>query len=354
MTDSFFLRAYGNEPICIEKSPGRVNLIGEHIDYNGGFVLPCALPLGLTIGFQSRNDDRIRVASRKFDGLVEADLFTNGRNTWAGHALGAVLYAHREGLLTGGADIAIEADLPDGAGLSSSAALVVGILKAARSCSNSSISNKDIAVLARRVENEFIGVPCGIMDQMAVALAEPGQAVVLDTKTLDYSLIDLPADFHFAVLHSGISRQLTEGRYAERKLECDRAKELLGVEDLCLMDQRTLERARSIPDPFRLRALHCATEHQRTLEAASALKSGLIKEFGGLMDESHKSMRDQFQMSLPEIDRLVESCKMHGAIGARLTGGGFGGCVVACVSREILDKWRVAVLNENPLAYFVC
>ena len=203
MIENYFKKIFGSAPARTQKTPGRVNIIGEHTDYNGGMVLPTALPVNLSIALSPRTDNKIKVASTKFDQLILADLDATGYNSWAGHAIGAVIFAHREGLLSNGADIAIEASLPDGAGLSSSAALVVGILKAARDLSKNPMKDEEIALLARRVENEFIGVPCGIMDQMAVAIAHPGQALALDTKTLDYELIDLPSEYHMGAYIQG-------------------------------------------------------------------------------------------------------------------------------------------------------
>ena len=208
-------------------------------------------------------------------------------------------------------------------------------------------------MLARRVENEFIGMPCGIMDQMAVALANPTQALALNTQTLEYTLIDLPQNYHMAVIHSGIYRQLNEGRYKERKEECDAVKTKLGHQNICQISNAEFDSLSSLNPLLRRRAKHCMTEHRRTLKAIDCLQSDDINQFGQLMIESHISMRDDFEITLPEIDRLVEDAVNFGAIGARLTGGGFGGCIVAAVPRYKLKPWTERLLAQHSTAFAV-
>lgn len=354
MLEKRFNDLFGRQPSITNFTPGRVNLIGEHTDYNGGMVLPTALKLGISIAFSPSANLTSRIASDRFDDFIEITENESRRGDWSDYALGAIKYAQKAGFIEYGADIYIKSTLPDGAGLSSSAALIVGILKAARELAQSSMSDRDIAVLARRVENEFIGMPCGIMDQMAVAVANQRQAIALNTKSLNYDVIDLPSAYHIAVVHSGQHRKLSDGRYADRKHECDQARALLGTEDLCLLDDEQLKMLERLPEPISRRAMHCATEHRRTVKASEALKAQNMDSFGALMKQSHLSMRDDFEMSLPEIDRLVESASNLGAIGARLTGGGFGGCIVACVRNEILKKWQDALLAEHPNARIIC
>jgi len=349
-----FKKAFGTTPFATNYTPGRVNLLGEHIDYNGGLVLPTALPIGIETALSPRTDNKVRIASDRFEGIVEFDLSSSQPGHWGNYVLGAVKYASRPGLLKAGADVMVLSTMPDGGGLSSSAALIVSIFKTARDISGVKISDSDIAVLARKVENDYIGVPCGIMDQMAVAIAKQGEALALNTKTLAYDLIDLPTNYHMAVIHSGVQRKLSEGRYAVRKEECDIAKKLLGRDDICLVGDAELQRIESFPDPISKRARHCVREHRRAVNAALALKASDIETFGRLMDESHLSMRDDFEMSVPQIDALVASAKEEGAIGARLTGGGFGGCIVACVEKEDLDQWATSLLARHLDAYFIC
>jgi len=353
MTD-IFQTAFGAAPQQSGFTPGRVNLIGEHTDYNGGMVLPTALRQGLSLSLTPRADNIVRIVSDKFDGeIVQRDLSQDATGEWSDYVLGAIIYANKAGLLSGGADVGIVTTLPMGAGLSSSAANVVGLMKLAREAANSDMSDIDIAVLARRVENEFIGVPSGIMDQIAVAIASPGQALALDTKTLDYDVIDMPQDYHMAVIHSGVYRELSEGRYKERKEECDIVKAQLGHDDICLISDAEFETLNGLPAHIQRRARHCLTEHRRVKKAIDALKNNDMQSFGNLMIESHISMRDDFEITVPQIDAIVEDAVKFGALGARMTGGGFGGCIVACVKNEDLDAMNAQLFERHKAAFFV-
>lgn len=331
------------------KVPGRVNLIGEHLDYNGGTVLPSALPLTLDVQMRLRSDNRLAILSERADAPVQRTLDDKAEGHWSDHAVGAAAEARSLGLLSTGVDIRIDSAIPAGAGLSSSAALIVAILKAARSLSGrDDLSDIDVAVAARRVENEFIGVPCGIMDQMAVAIAAPGQALALDTDTLNFDLVDLLPDYSFVVMHSGVSRELSDGRYRERKVECDQAAALLNTDALCQLSESALDGPSQLPSVLKARARHCITEHRRVQASIQAIRAGDARLLGSLMRQSHVSMRDDFEISTTEIDRLVGDAECLGALGARLTGGGFGGCFVCLVSNDQLDNWRKTMLSANP------
>lgn len=350
---SIFEDKFGYLPQKSRFTSGRANLIGEHIDYNGGMVLPFALHLGISASLKPRKDNLVRIYSDKFEVMAECTLDDIATDDWSDYALGSVIYANKAGFISGGADIAISTNLPFGAGLSSSAALTVGLLKLARDCGGAEMSNTDISILARQLENEFIGMPCGIMDQMAVSIANFGQALALDTHSLEYELIDLPKDFHMAVIHSGQYRRLAEGHYKVRKEECDAVKAHLGRDDICLMSEAEFESLSVLEDNIIRRARHCVSEHQRVKESIDAILLKDMRELGRLMDESHISMRDDFEMSLPSIDALVEDAVKFGAVGARLTGGGFGGCIVACVHKDKLDTWTAKLLAAHPAAFTV-
>lgn len=345
---------FGARPAVHLFTPGRVNLIGEHTDYNGGMVLPTAIKLGLDIALSPRTDEKVHVSSDKFEDVAKRSLTDRAEDHWSDYVTGAVILAQQSGLLNAGADIAIQTNLPFGAGLSSSAAVTVGILKAAREISGAALSDTEVAILARRVENEFIGMPCGIMDQMAVSIARPGQALALDTGTLEFDLVDLSTDYHMAIIHSGQFRKLSEGRYKTRKEECDVIKNYLGRDDICLIGQAELDQLSSLPAAIQRRARHCMTEHQRTVKATTCLKQNDLDEFGKLMVQSHISMRDDFEISLPQIDKLVDDAVRLGATGARLTGGGFGGCIVACVQMEKFETWCDDLLAAHTDAFLVC
>ena len=334
-------------------SPGRVNLIGEHTDYNGGWVLPAALSVSLTATLMPRTDDRISIAARGYHGTAERDLSDSPANHWSDAGVGALREAHSLGLIDGGADVAIHSTIPAGSGLSSSAALIVAILKAAREFDGADLSDTEIALAARRVENDYIDVPCGIMDQMAVAIAQPGEAMALDTATLDYRVVRLPRSHDMVVIHSGRTRKLSDGRYGARKDECDAAKKAFSTEKLCLLDSAKIDESAGVDEVIRRRARHCATEHRRVLAAVEAIEGGDTCQFGALMNASHASMRDDFEMSLPSIDELVDDAVTFGAVGARLTGGGFGGCIVACIDRSIRERWQEKLLSAHPKASFV-
>ena len=353
LISSIFEDKFGYLPEKSSFTPGRVNLIGEHIDYNGGMVLPMALDLGTWISLRTRHDDKVRVYSDKFEVISECSIHDSASGDWVDYALGGVVYANKAKLMTGGADIAISSNLPFGAGLSSSSALTVGILKLARDCGTSSMTDVEIAKLARQLENDFIGMPCGIMDQMAVAIASTGQALALETNTLDFELIDLPQDYQMAVIHSGQYRRNADGHYKVRKEECDIIKVKLGHNDICLMSDEDYASLSELESHIVRRAKHCRTEHQRVKESIEAIMLNNVQELGRLMHESHISMRDDFEMSLPEIDALVEDAVKFGAVGARLTGGGFGGCIVACVPQALLENWTKRLLMAHPAAFAV-
>lgn len=354
MIETLFQETFGHAPTVSGFTSGRVNLIGEHTDYNGGHVLPTALTLGVSLACSPRTDGHIRIRSDKFDGLAERPMNDTANGHWSDYIVGALQLAHAQGFGSNGADIAVMTTLPFGAGISSSAAVTVGTLRLARDISGSDQSETQIAVLARQVENDFIGMPCGIMDQMAVAISSPGQALSLDTKTLDYALIDLPDTHHMAVIHSGVFRQLNEGRYKTRKEECDAVKAALGHDDLCGMSDTDLATLQHLGPTLIRRARHCMTEHRRTVAATDALRDDRMSEFGQLMNASHVSMRDDFEITVPAVDALVADAQAFGATGARMTGGGFGGCIVACVERGQLELWRDRLLAAHPDAFWVC
>jgi len=353
MIEQTFKTVFGYTPAITGFTPGRVNLIGEHIDYNGGMVLPTALKQGLSIALSPRTDSKVKISSDKFDGIAVRNLSQSVQNDWSDYILGAVIYANKAGFLSGGADICVTSSLPFGAGLSSSAAITVGVLKLARDLAGQNVSNIDIALLAQRIENEFIGVPCGIMDQIAVAIAAPGQALALNTVSLEYRLIELPKDYIMAVIHSGVYRALNEGRYAERKGECDEVKAKLGHKNICLATNFELEQIDTLPEHLKRRARHCVSEHHRTVKAAHALEHGDMQSFGTLLNQGQASIRDDFEITVPEIDRLTERAVALGALEARQTGGGFGGCIIACVANDIYENWLHSLLEEFPKAFDV-
>lgn len=348
-----FTEAFGTPPTIAASAPGRVNLIGEHTDYNGGAVLPAALQRRIQIALARNDNPVVIIKSTRFDQKIERPLGDPKRGDWTDYAMGALWKASELGWLTGGVNLHIESDIPDGAGVSSSAALITAILRAASIVGQVATTAVEIAKHARAVENDYIGMPCGIMDQMAVGLADHGKALALDTGDLSYEVIDIPETWGIAVIHSGVRRELADGRYKARFEECQKAAEALKTDKLCLLDQAQALAMADLPDPLRKRARHVMTEHRRTVEATAAMKIGDLTTFAALMNESHRSYSQDFEASTPVIDDLVNDALNIGAKGARLTGGGFGGCIVALIEKPKLDSWLAELLDRHEDAWQV-
>ncbi len=326
-------------------TPGRVNLIGEWIDFNGGWVLPAALPLGVTVRLTPSADGFDTVRSAQFEGLTRAPLDQAASGHWADYVFGALQAARTRGWLEGGAEVGLDSDIPAGAGVSSSAAVTVGVLRAS---APDGTDLTEIATLARQVENQFVGVPCGIMDQMAVAHTGPGEALALNTRTLEFDRLAFPADWRFAVLHSGVERKLADGRYGARREACESSARQLGLDYLC--DARELS---TLPKDLLPIARHAVSENTRTQDAITALKNGDGALFGTLMTQSHTSLRDDFQVSTPGIDALIADALDLRALGARLTGAGFGGCIVVLLPAGADETWTGRLLDRHPKAWSV-
>ncbi len=350
---SRFESIFGHAPQVSAEAPGRVNLIGEHIDYNGGTVLPAALKQKVRVELALRDDALVSISSSSSEGVVERGIDEPATGHWTDYTLGALAKAREQGWNSGGAKVAIESDIPEGAGVSSSAALVTAILRAAASLGKVEPSPEQVALHAQAVEVDYIGMPCGIMDQMAVGVADVGHAIALNTASLAYEVVAIPSDWEFRVIHSGIHRKLTDGRYKARFEECKAAKAALGTDGICHLDEAQLAAAKTLPDNLAKRVAHTMSEHARTLQAVDAMRAGEAERFGDLMNESHRSYSLDFEASTPEIDRLVGAARTLGAQGARLTGGGFGGCIVALLKKGEADAWSEALLRQYPDAWSV-
>jgi galactokinase len=331
-----FEELYGRPPTVTSQAPGRVNLIGEHTDYNDGFVLPAALPLRTRVELAPHSRREVRAWSAAFSDQppVSFPLETSaGAGDWADYVRGMVwvLDGRR---LDRGFDIRIESTVPVGGGLSSSAALLVAVGRAMRTGFDFDLDDMQLALLARKAETDFVGAPVGIMDQMACSLADTTGALFIDTRTLEYVRLSLPAVAELLVIDSGIRHSHASGDYRVRRDECRRAVALLGVSSLRDVSERDLPAIDALPDPFNRRARHVVTENARVLATVDALRAGDVKEVGRLFIASHASMRDDYAVSVPEVDALVESAQsIDGVYGARLTGGGFGGAIVALTER---------------------
>ena len=343
-----FEMIYARAPSAMATVPGRVNLIGEHIDYNGGTVLPTTLDKTITAAIAPNQSQSHHIRSDGFDGETARPANDPAIKDWSDSTMGALAKAAELGWIRGGFDVLLSSTIPAGAGVSSSAALITAILQACRDYAGAQLDAKTLALKAREVENNYLGVPCGIMDQMAVGLAGPGQALALDTTNLETEIISIPTDWKFVTIHSGVSRELTDGRYQSRFAECAEAAKALDIEYLC---RASIDQLAQLPCTLQSRARHIVTEQARTLAAIDTMKSGATKAFGALMNESHTSYSRDFEASTPEIDLLTQDAVDLGALGSRLTGGGFGGCTVSLVLDEIATDWTDAILAKHPKAW---
>ncbi len=331
-------------------APGRVNLIGEHTDYNGGHVFPCALTIGTYGAARKRNDRKLRLYSENFASLriVESSLdeLVPVKDSWTNYPKGVMwAFAKRGMVMDSGLDLALYGDIPDGSGLSSSASLEVLTGFILRELYDFAVSNQEIALIGQYSENHFNGMNCGIMDQFASAMGKKDNAIFLDASTLDFEYAPVKlTDARIVVTNSKVKHSLVGSAYNDRRNESEAAlKDLQTVLDIKTLGELTEEEfeahREAIKDPVcRKRAKHAVYENQRTIEAVKALKANDIVEFGRLMNASHVSLRDDYEVSCPEIDILVEEAwKLPGVVGSRITGGGFGGCTVSIVKNDAVD-----------------
>lgn len=318
-------------PSVVASAPGRVNLIGEHTDYNGGFVLPMPIPQRTTVELRKRSDQLVRVWSREIGGWDEYRLGQERRRGgWLDYVMGCTAAAREAGHQLHGAELRISSDVPLGSGLSSSAALEVAVLRAFREAFELQLDDVQLALLGQKAENELVGAPVGIMDQLCSSLGEPGAALFIDTRDLALRQVPLPSEIDLVVIDSGIYHDHASGSYRTRRSECEQAARRLGVELLRELGIDDLPRVAELPDPLDRRARHVISENQRVLDAVAAIERRELQTLGRLFAESHASMRDDFEISLPAIDTLVEIASADSDVfAARLTGGGFGGSIVA-------------------------
>lgn len=335
-------------------SPGRVNLIGEHTDYNGGHVFPCALTIGTYGAAKKRNDNKIHFYSMNLDnfGVIEVtlkDLSYHAEYNWANYPLGVVwAFAEKGYTLDTGFDMVIWGNIPNGSGLSSSASLEVLTGVILRDLYNiDALTMTDLALIGQYSENNFNGCNCGIMDQFAVAMGKADNAIFLDTSTLkfEYAPVKLK-DAKIIITNSKVKHSLVDSAYNTRRQECADAlaalQTVVSIESLGDLDMETFEKYKSvIGDPIKeQRAKHAVAENQRTIDAVVALKEDNIELFGQLMNQSHISLRDDYEVSCEEIDILVDlAWNTSGVIGSRITGGGFGGCTVSIVKNDAIDTF---------------
>src|SRR5215212_615432 len=345
-----FGEVFGRSPDVVTSAPGRVNLIGEHTDYNDGFVLPLSVPLRTHVALARRDDDMVSVSSRERDPNEAAGYRVNGEQQgrdWLDYVQGVTAVLREAGHLHGGFDAALQSDVPLGSGLASSAALLVAVARALREAFNLSIDDVTLARLAQRAEVEFVGARVGIMDQLSASLGDERHALFVDTRHLAYERVPFPESLELAVIGSGVAHSNAAGEYNTRRSECERACALLGVASLRDVGVADLPRIDALPAPLAGRARHVVTENQRVLDTVAALKAGRLDELGPLLAASHRSMRDDYQVSVGEIDLLVELADARpDVIGARLTGGGFGGSIIALTPAGRAAQAGRAIVGE--------
>ena len=360
---------YGSAPQWVVQAPGRVNLMGEHTDYNDGFVLPCAINFHTLVALRPRADALVRVLAVDQAGALDsfaldAPIQPNPHAPWANYVRGVVRALLQAGWPLQGADLAISGNVPQGAGLSSSAALEVAVANAFKQrCGLAGLSGPAIARIAQRAENDFVGCRCGIMDQLASACGQAGHALLMDCRSLALQAVPLPAGVAVLIVHSNVQRGLVDSAYNQRRAQCELAAQHLGV--AALRDATLAQLAQcgvGLDAVVQRRARHVLTENTRTLAARDALVAGDMAAMGQLMAASHQSMRDDFEITVPAIDQLVAILQdvIAGAGGARMTGGGFGGCVVALLPTAQVAAAQVAVArhyrapNGQPATVYVC
>jgi galactokinase len=357
-TTQLFQKHFGLPPTHHFRAPGRVNLIGEHTDYNDGFVLPCAINYDTVIAAARRSDDLIVVMAADYNEQISVfrlapDIPSDPAAPWSNYVRGVAWGLLRRGYTLTGANLVISGNVPLAAGLSSSASLEVAVGTALAHLNHLEIDGKTIALNGQQAENEFVGVNCGIMDQFISALGQQDHALLIDCRSLAYRPVPIPAGTAIIIANSNVKRGLVDSEYNTRRQECETAAVHFGVKAL-----RDLS-----PDVFALhadelsvtvakRARHVITENARTEAAAAALSQGDLPKMGRLMAESHVSMRDDFEITVPPIDALVEIIGqvIGSAGGVRMTGGGFGGCVVALTPQELAAEVEAAVAQKYPAA----
>lgn len=351
-----FTEHYGYNAEQTVFAPGRVNIIGEHTDYNDGFVMPCAINYGMAVSFAKRNDSIWRVYAIDINEQDEFDLsqdFTQSEHKWANYVRGVVKYIQEQcPEFKQGADLVMASDVPMSSGLSSSAALEISIGKTCQVLGNLPLSLAQIALIGQKAENKFVGANCGNMDQLTSALGQKDHLIMIDCRSLEITPTPVPQGYSIAIINSNVKHDLVTGEYNSRRQECEQAAKFFGVKALRdVTPEQFHARENELKAESELaykRAKHVVYEDQRVLDAVVALKANDMVKLGQLMGESHDSMRDDFEITIPEIDYLVELAQV--AIGknggARMTGGGFGGCIVCLVPNEKVEALRQLIADN--------
>ena len=348
-----FRQLFDTEAAVVVRAPGRVNLIGEHTDYNDGYVLPVAIDRSVLLAASPRPDRRVIVHALDFDQRAEFfldDITRDTEHPWSNYQRGVAWVLQSEEFTLPGLNVALISDVPIGAGLSSSAAVEVAAAYAWRVLGKLELDLVRLALLCQRAENEFVGMSCGIMDQFISALGQRDSALLIDCRRLDYELVPIPARTAIIVADTRVRRELVASEYNARRRECEEGVRLLqrylpGITALRdVSPVQFAEHQDRLPDVVRRRCRHVVHENDRVLRAVAALRAGDVGTFGQLMNESHTSLRDDYQVSCPELDALVEAAwRVEGVYGSRMTGAGFGGCTVSLVDESVVGAFRERV-----------
>ncbi|MCG9623986.1 galactokinase [Vibrio mediterranei] len=353
-----FENVLGYKPTHVIQAPGRVNLIGEHTDYNDGFVLPCAINYQTVVAAAKRGDNLVRVVSVDYqDATDEFDItqeitFQQDK-MWANYIRGVVKFLMARGYQIGGADISVSGNVPQGAGLSSSAALEVVIGQTFKTLYNLEITQAEVALNGQQAENEFVGCNCGIMDQLISAEGKENHALLIDCRSLETQAVSMPEDMAVVIINSNKKRGLVDSEYNTRREQCEEAARIFGVKALRdVTIEQFNDRVSELDEMVAKRARHVITENDRTVEAAKALSTGDMKRMGELMAQSHASMRDDFEITVKEIDTIVDIVKavIGDQGGVRMTGGGFGGCVVSLIPPTLVEAVTTAIAEQYEAA----
>jgi galactokinase len=368
-THTIFTQRFGYAPALTIQAPGRVNLIGEHTDYNDGFVLPCAIDYQTVIAGARRDDRQIRVIAADYDGQLDQfslddPIVSHPDQLWSDYVRGVIKHLQLRNANFGGADLVIAGNVPQGAGLSSSASLEVAVGQVMQALYELPLDGVALALNGQEAENQFVGCNCGIMDQLISALGEQDHALLIDCRSLETRAVSVPENIAVVIINSNVKRGLVDSEYNTRREQCEAAARFFGVKALRDVSPELFFPIQHELDPIvAKRARHVITENDRTLAAADALAAGDMKLMGRLMAESHASMRDDFAITVPPIDQLVEIVKnvIGDRGGVRMTGGGFGGCIVALMPQELVEQVRETVAREYPLqtnglreTFYVC
>jgi len=353
MIEEAFKKIFGASPEVVVRAPGRVNLIGEHTDYNDGFVLPAAIDRFIEFAGRRRSDRTIRIHSTDFQDSAEFSLDDNQKDSehrWSNYLRGVSKFLESDGHHLTGAEIVFGGNVPRESGLSSSAAVEVAATTFWQRLMGLKLDPVYVVKLARRAENEFVGVPCGIMDQFISALGRKEHALFLDCRDLSYRHVPLRGDVKLVVCNSGVKRALAQSEYEVRLKQCNQSVAQLKSVGLAINNLRDVEpedletAGEALTELLMRRARHVVTENARVLEAVKALEAGDLERFGELMNASHESLRDDYEVSSKELDTLVElAWNQPGTLGARMTGAGFGGCTVNLVRTDAADAFAEAV-----------